>query len=198
MRLAAAMLNYGAEAQNYFNYRTDSLMNKELTADQLALLEGLGADSFGNYNKADPSKVGAFVASGGFNKMYPTISLEGAFEINYFMAPANAVDGEMKIYFWSEETYNSTNMLTMKNADKTLTMTIKNGMYQAKSFEVAAKDLEQTIYAAIVYQSGGVTYCSGVLAYSIATYCKNPPADATNVANAIAVYSCAAKEYFKN
>ncbi len=38
--LLVDLLNYGAAAQVYFNYRTDALVNRDLTADQLALSRG--------------------------------------------------------------------------------------------------------------------------------------------------------------
>ena len=195
-QLVVAMLNYGAEAQKFFGYKTDDLMNKDLTADDQALLAGFDASSLNAVRKVDASKVGVFASTGGFTKRSPAISFKGAFEINYFFTPANAVDGDMTLYFWNEDTYNSVTELTAENADKAVVMTLENGSYTAASDEIAAKYLDKTVYVAAVYESDGVTYCSGVLPYSIAAYCQKPPAAVQDLATAAAIYGCTAKQYF--
>ena len=195
-QLVVAMLNYGAEAQKFFGYKTDDLMNASLTADDQALLSGFNANSLNAVGKVDASKIGAFASTGGFTKKSPAISFKGAFEINYFFTPAHVVEGDMKLYFWNEDTYNSVEELTAENADKTVTMTTENGSYTASSDEIAAKYLDQTVYVAAVYESGGETYCSGVLPYSIAAYCQKPPAGVQDLAVAAAIYGCTAKQYF--
>jgi hypothetical protein len=195
-QLVVAMLNYGAEAQKFFGYKTDDLMNATLTADDQALLAGFDATSLNAVGKVDASKVGAFASTGGFSKRSPAISFKGAFEINYFMTPANAVDGDMTLYFWNEDTYNAVGELTAQNADKAVTMTLENGSYSASSDEIAARYLDQTVYVAAVYESNGVRYCSGVLPYSIAAYCQKPPAGVQALATAAAIYGCTAKAYF--
>jgi hypothetical protein len=146
--------------------------------------------------KADPAKVGSFASTGGFSRRSPAISFNGAFEINYFFTPAHAVDGDMTLYFWSEDTYNRVTELTAENADKAVVMTLQDGSYTAASDEIAAKYLDKTVYVAAVYRSNGETYCSGVLPYSIAAYCQKPSADVAALANAAAVYGCTAKEFF--
>ena len=195
-QLVVAMLNYGAEAQKFFGYNTDDLMNRLLTADDQALLAGFDANSLNTVGKVDASKVGVFASNGGFTKKAPAISFKGAFEINYFFTPANAVDSDMKLYFWNEDTYNSVTELTAENADKVVDMTLENGSYTASSDEIAAKYLDKTVYVAAVYEHNGQTYCSGVLPYSIAAYCQNPPATVQDLATAAAIYGCTAKQYF--
>ncbi|MEE1036785.1 MAG: hypothetical protein U0L15_06685, partial [Oscillospiraceae bacterium] len=172
------------------------LMNASLTADDQALLAGYDATSLNAVGKVDASKVGAFVSNRGFTSRKPAISFKGAFEINYFFTPANAVDGDMKLYFWNEDTYNSVTELTAENADKVEVMTLEDGTYAASSDEIAAKYLDKTVYVAAVYESDGVTYCSGVMPYSIAAYCQKPPAGVQALATAAAIYGCTAKEYF--
>ena len=195
-QLVVAMLNYGAEAQKFFGYKTDDLMNKDLTADDQALLTGFDASSLNSAGTVDASKVGAFASTGGFTKKSPAISFKGAFEINYFFTPANAVDGDMTLYFWNEDTYNSVTELTADNADKAVVMALENGTYSTASDEIAAKYLDKTVYVAAVYESDGVSYCSGVLPYSIAAYCQKPPAGVQDLATAAAIYGCTAKQYF--
>ena len=86
--------------------------------------------------------------------------------------------------------------ISAENADKVVAMTAENGVYSASSDEIAAKYLDKTLYVAAVYQSNGVTYCSGVLPYSIAAYCRNVTGSVQNLATAAAIYGCAAKQYF--
>ena len=195
-QLVVAMLNYGAQAQKFFGYKTDDLMNKALTADHQALLTGFDADSLNSVRKADPAKVGSFASTGGFTRRSPAISFNGAFEINYFFTPAHAVDGDMTLYVWSEDTCNGVTELTAENADKAVVMTLQDGSYTAASDEIAAKYLDKTLYVAAVYRSNGETHCSGVLPYSIAAYCQKPPAGVQALATAAAVYGCAAKQFF--
>ena len=195
-QLVVAMLNYGAEAQKFFGYNTEDLMNKNLTAEQQALVSNIDISTLNPVGKVDASKVGSFASNGGFAKKYPAISFKGAFEINYFMTPSNAVDGEMILYCWNEDTYNSATELTAENADKVVTMSLENGLYTASSDQIAAKDLDKTVYVAAIYKYNGETYCSGVLPYSIAAYCQKPTADVAALANAAAVYGCTAKEFF--
>ena len=195
-QLVVAMLNYGAEAQKFFGYNTDDLMNKDLTADDQALLAGFDANSLNTVGKVDASKVGVFASNGGFAKKSPAISFKGAFEINYFFTPDNVVDDGMTLYIWNEDTYNSVSELTAENADKVVDMTLENGVYTASSDEIAAKYLDKTVYVAAVYQCDDITYCSGVLPYSIAAYCQNPPATVQDLATAAAIYGCTAKQYF--
>ena len=196
-RLAVAMLNYGAEAQKFFGYKTDDLMNKFLTDEDQALLDGYSTNALKGAAKVDASKVGAFASTGGFGRKTPAISFNGAFEINYFFTPVDTVYGDMKLYVWNEDTYNSVTELTAENADKIVTMIRQeDGSYTAASEEIAAKYLDQTVYVAAVYDCNGVIHSSGVLPYSIATYCRKPPVAVQDLASAAAIYGLAAKEYF--
>ena len=196
-RLAVAMLNYGAEAQKFFGYKTDDLMNKTLTQEDQALLDGYDADALNGAGKVDASKVGAFASTGGFGKKSPAISFNGAFEINYFFTPLDTVYGDMKLYVWNQDTYNSVTELTAENADKVVSMVRQeDGSYTAASDEIAAKYLDQTVYVAAVYDCNGVIHSSGVLPYSIAAYCQKPPAGVQDLASAAAIYGLTAKEYF--
>lgn len=195
-----ALMNYGAEAQKYFGYKTDELMNAFITDAQQAMLDGYGAGALDSLTPADLEKQGEFVANGGFASKYPSIITGGAFEVNYYFTPEFAVDGTMTLYCWSEDTYLNAEKLTAENADSVKTMCVVNGQYVGSSQEIVAKDLDKTVYAAAVYESNGVTYSTGVLPYSIAAYCLSNAqnAELADMVNAIAVYGCAAKELFAN
>ena len=199
--LAAAMLNYGAEAQKYFGYNTDTLMNNGVTEEAKALLAGYSINDLDALDPADPAKVGAFTANGGFEEIYPSVSFKGAFSINYYFRPANAVEGDLTFYYWTEDTYNSVTELTADNADSIAVLNASNGLYRAVSGQIVAKGLDKTVYAAAVYQADGVTYCTGVLAYSVAEYTRafaNGIDRFAPFANATAIYGSVAKAYFCN
>ena len=75
----------------------------------------------------------------------------------------------------------------------------ESGLYIASCTGIAAKDVDSTIYAVGTYESDGVTYTTGVFAYSLGTYCRNMAANETNgmqaLAQATAVYTYYAKAY---
>ncbi len=198
--LVVAMLNYGAEAQKFFGHNVESLMNKDLTAEQRALVAGYSAANLKDVGTVDETKVGNFVSNGGFTRKYPTVSFEGAFSINYYFVPEKTVDGHMTFYYWTEDTYSRVSQLTAENADGSRVMPLVGSTYTAVSPEIVAKALDQTIYVAAVYESEGVTYCTGILSYSLAAYCQEHASNAasgmTAFANAAAIYGCAAKEFF--
>ena len=188
-----AMLNYGAQAQTFFGYRTDALMNKDLTAEDQALLENVDISVMNPVGKADPAKTAAFTSNGGFIKKYPSVSFEGAFVLNYYFQPAKAPEGDLTLYIWNEDTYNAVSALTAENADKRVTMTLADGLYTGSSDWIVAKNLDETLYVAAVYEADGTTWCSGVLPYSVVEYCSSAPADTQSLADAAAVYGCSVK-----
>lgn len=202
--LVVALLNYGAEAQKYFNYKPYNLMNATLTTDQLALVDAYRKDMVSSVVKADASKTGAFSAtSNSFTRMYPTISFEGAFSINYYFVPAGNVDGDLTLYYWTGEDYNRVSTLNASNATgKVITRSIANETgieYHGVIEDIAAKDLDQTLYVVAVYTNGATTHCSGVLSYSIGAYCVSQAGSSTamkDFAAATAVYCYYAKQYF--
>lgn len=196
--LVVAMLNYGTQAQLYFGYRTDSLMIDQLGDPDPELLREYDAGAMAPIVRPDSSKVGAFASNGGFSKAYPTVSFEGAFSINYYFTPENVVTGDMKLYYWTAADYAAAEELTAENATGVLTMD-GEGQYHAAVEDIAAKDLDKTVYVAAVYSDGTTEYCSGVLAYSIGAYCVSQAAKTTDLqafAQATAVYATCAKSYF--
>lgn len=200
--VVVAMLHYGAQAQLFFHYHPYSLMNANLTADQKALVKDYSSSMVNAVVAPAASKLGAFAATAtGFIRKYPTISFEGAFSINYYFTPDRTPVGGMKLYYWTADDYVSASKLAASNATGIMAMN-GSGMsaYQAAVESIAAKDLDQTIYVAAVYSDGSATYCSGVLAYSIGSYCVSQAAktgdDISGLAAATAVYGYYAKIYF--
>ena len=198
--LAVAMLNYGAQAQVFFGYNTHSLMNGVLSEEDQTLVSGFSPAGLNSLSAVDSAKAGLFQANGGFTRKYPTVFFDGAFEINYNVIPGSPVDGIVTLYCWNEYSYKAADVLTRENADWAVPMVNENGTWKACSDQIAAKDMDQTIYAAAVYESGGTRYSTGILNYSIATYCQEQTAASDSninaLANAAATYGCAAKAYF--
>ena len=197
--LVAAMLNYGAAAQVYFGHNTDALINADMTDAHKAHAEDYNSSMIAPVVKADSAKAVNFAGNGGFSRRYPSISFESAFCINYFFAPAYAVEGDITLYYWTAADYNGADVLTVENATGSVVAT-SGSEYEAAVKGIAAKDLDSTIYVAAVYKSGSTICCSGVLAYSIGAYCldriTNGSAAMQGFAAATAVYGYYAKAYF--
>ena len=194
--LVVAMLNYGAAAQVQFSYNTDSLMNASLTEEQLALVDAYDESMVDAVVKADSSKVGLFVHNGGYTKVYPTVSFEGAFAINYYFATANTPDSAPTFYYWDAETYANATELTAENATGAISMTLDGDQWFGTVAGIAAKEIDQTYYTAGVYTVGETTYYSPVVSYSLGSYCETLAAQDNAFGAATAVYGYYAKAYF--
>ena len=198
--LMVALLNYGAAAQSYFGYKPYNLVNSGLTVDQTALISSYSASMVSTASKADSVKSGIFTNSGGFSKRVPAVSFGSAFSIEYFFTPAYSLSTNLTLYYWTQSDYNAVSTLTSSNATGRIQMLPRDdGSYHCAITGIAAKDLNQTIYVAAGYRSDTVNHCTGVLAYSIGTYCASQVATAStaqDLAAATAVYGYYASQYF--
>jgi hypothetical protein len=198
-QLCAAMLNYGAAAQNYFGYNTEVLANSTLTAEQIALSEAYTSDMVGTVPAAPKDKQGAFASNKGFGTRKPAVSFEGAFSINYFFTPSYTPVNGITLYYWTEADYAAATVLTVENATGAVAMTDEGSQFRGDIEGIAAKDLAKAIYVAAVYSDGTTTWTSGVLGYSIGAYCSsqaNGTGTMAELAKATAVYGYHAKAYF--
>ena len=200
--LMVAMLNYGAAAQTYFSYKPYSLANNGLTSDQKALVTNYTSAMVPGSSSVTTAKAGIFTNSGGFSKRIPAVSFGSAFSIEYFFTPAYAPSGNVTLYYWTQADYNTVSVLKPANASGRIQMTaVGDGSYHCAITGIAAKDLNQTIYVAGGYKSGSTNHCTGVLPYSIGTYCASQVSKATeakNLAAATAVYGYYANAYFNS
>ena len=199
-QLCAAMLNYGAAAQNYFGHNTDAPANSSMTAEQLALPEAYRADMVQAVPGVPKEKQGAFAANKGFSKRSPAVSFESAFSIHYFFTPAYMPVGQITFYYWNEADLNAAEVLTPGNASGSFAMSGEGqGQYHGEIVGIAAKDLSNAVYVAAVYSDGTNTWTSGVLGYSIGAYCSSQAGKGGTMAElamATAVYGYHAKQYF--
>jgi hypothetical protein len=194
------MLNYGAEAQKYFGYKADDLMNASLTDEQRGLVVAYSTDLLNGPVSADSSKIGAMVKTEvGFGSRSATVSFEGAFAINYYFAPNSYVDSHIIFYYWTANDYAAVSTLSPANATGKMTMQANSdGTYWAQIGGIAAKQLDDTFYVAAVYTSDLETRCTGVIAYSLSKYCMNNANHPmmAEFAKATAVYGYHAIQYF--
>ena len=199
-QLMVAMLNYAAAAQTYFSYKPYDLANRNLTAAQKALVSGYSASMVPASQSVTTTKAGAFTNSGGFSKKIPSVSFGSAFSIEYFFTPSYTPSGNVTLYYWTQADFNAVSVLKASNASGRIVMTaVGDGSYHCAITGIAAKDLNQTIYVAGGYKSGSYNFCTGVLPYSIGTYCVSQVSKASaakDLAAATAVYGSYANAYF--
>jgi hypothetical protein len=106
----------------------------------------------------------------------------------------------MTMYFWSASTYASVDELTLENADGSTEMVLNGSYFQAQYEDIAAKEIDDTVYVLAVYESEGQTCMSGIVSYSIQYYCDRQSEKATAnqaVCEALVIYSYYAKIYFQ-
>ena len=199
--LVVATLNYGAEAQMYFGYRTESLMNSGLTQEHQALARAYSGDTMPDPGAVDSKKNGIFTNTG-FGKSSITASFEAAFAMNYYVNPTYTPDGTVTLYYWTEEAYAAAATLIPESASGCVEMTATGAgnQYFAAICGIAAQEMGKTIYAGAVYQSGGVTYSTVVMNYSMGKYCDTIAGRETSnqraLSMAAAVYGASARDYF--
>ncbi len=203
--LCVALLNYGAEAQKFFNYKSYDLMNASLTAEQQALVNSYDETMIDPVVAADSSKAGPFILNkAGFTSLSPTVSFDGAFSINYYFTTSLPADDGMTLYYWTASDYAAASVLSPNNATGSMAMapTDVENQFWGNVADIAAKELDQTIYVSAVYSNDGFTYSTGVIAYHVGRYCEATAANANSamqpLAAATATYGYYAKEYFKN
>ena len=199
-QLVVAMLNYGAEAQLYFGHNTSALANASLTADQKGLPEAYRADMVKAVSSPSSMKQGIFANNSGFSSRKPAISFEGAFCINYFFTPKYAPQNGITLYYWNASSYNRAGVLTVANATGSIKLVGSGtGEYRGDITGIAAKALSEAVYVAAVYENAGTSWTSGVLGYSIGSYCSSQASKGGTIAGlakATAVYGYHAKQYF--
>lgn len=202
--LMIALLNYGAAAQEYFGYRTDDLANAKLTEEQKIVNWD---DSLVRSDWSVPAeKEGALARSGKIISRGGFLSLVGAIDYNYYAKVDSSVQVKSaKLLCWSEDAYNSLDVLTAENAETVLDMewVEDKGCYNGTFEGLAAKDMFKAVYACVmiedvdgnIYYSGVVSYCPERYAYISMT-----DKDATNdrLACCIINYGDAARAYFNN
>lgn len=197
--LLAAMLNYGAAAQQYKKYNTDALANEclqgfvnegKLDAKHLTL--SWDGSLLTDVTVPDASMTVNFPVNEAANTA-KNLALEGAIQIK--MTFAHKLNGKfgtelpegasVALYFWTESTYKKL-LATGTPLSKDNAEYIKTGdeivgsydatygyEYYAMSEGIPAMKLGETLFVAAVFtMEDGTEYCSGVAAYSAEEYAK--------------------------
>lgn len=172
-----------------------------LNSDQKAMPEVYRADMVKAVPAASAAKQGVFANNSGFSSRKPAISFEGAFCINYFFTPRYAPSSGITLYYWNEADYNAVQVLTAANATGKLKLEGSGtGEYRGDITGISAKNLSEAVYVAAAYKDAdGNVWTSGVLGYSIGSYCTGQAAKGTEIAAlamATTVYGYHAKQYF--
>lgn len=200
-----ALLNYGAAAQIHFNHNADNLMNSNLTDEQKNYTwnDGLVRSDY----LIPAEKEGGLARTS--NTIIPSrggsVSLEGAVDYNYYSKIATVTPVSATIYYWTEEQYNSVDVLTLDNASSSEEMiyNVDKSRYEATYEEVPAAKMFELVYGCMVYTDAeGNQYYSGVIAYSPERFCyinKDKTGNdltTANVAKTMVIYGDAARTYF--
>ena len=201
--LVVAMLNYGAAAQTYFGHKAYNLMNASLTDAQKALVMAYDSSMVAPSVSVSTTKAGSFTKKG-FGTCTITASFEAAFVLNYYLSTTYVPDGDVILYYWTLDDFNKATVLTKANASGSM-VTLPTGVtnqYWGEVTGIAAKELDQTVFVAAVYTSGGVEYTTSIMNYSMGRYCvklgENDSSAQQELAQATAVYGYYAKQYFAN
>jgi hypothetical protein len=202
-RLVVAMLNYGAEAQVFFDHNADNLMNSFMTQAQKNLIAAYDDSMVEDLIAVDSKKAARFIYNtGDFAKRTNSVSFDGAFSINYYFTAKGTPDNGMKFYYWNTADYLAADVLMPENATGSMDMVnVSGNQYWGHVPGIAAKQVDETYFVAGVYELDGVTYTTGVLAYSLGKYCvklAGGTSDQKDLSTATAVYGYYAKEYFAN
>ena len=170
--LCVALMNYGAAAQLYFGYKTDDLMNANLSAEQKAMISEYSEDMLEDVVMAG-DKANGLAANGAVTSKSASVNFGGAFGINYNFVTTHTPDGVMKLYVWTKADFEKADSLTLENASQMIVMTnCGPNAYTARVSGIAAKNVEDTVYVCGIYEADGVTYSTGVLPYSVGNYCE--------------------------
>lgn len=220
--VCAALLQYGAAAQNCFGYKTDSLVtdvpskwaNVDLSAYDLSF-----SDSY-----LDPMYVDDNIRNlattlngtkAGISYVKSTLDLQGAirmsvgYNIDTSVIDLNEVD-KMELLVWTQDvlcgaqTYNTIEeyphyVEELKEA--TGEETVYLGSYLGKSDHILAKNLSDTVYfCARVTMKNGTVYRTGLRMYGpeafVADHLASSTGDIVPMCEAITVYSEMAKIRF--
>ena len=217
--VCAALLEYGASAQVYFDYDTGNMVNIipsgwpniKMEEYKLEYSDAYLDDLDVPANAADLVKTMTGVNDGSVIKGKQTLDLQGAIRMSVgFDLNIKAEDiVSAKVMFWSEDDIK--NVTSLAYEDKTYTTIcdlteavdeeVNLGMYRAKSHHILAKNLSDTVYYYCIVETADNVYRSGLILYSPEMCVSDHLTDSITgqvdiVAQRIAVYSEMALRYF--
>ena len=216
-RLCAALLEYGAAAQLYFDHNEDSLVNEGLNLQEQynlvydkSYLNGLNVTDHarGLVKTLDGVKKGVSYKKATLN-LQGAIRMSVGYNIDASIIDWNQVE-KAEVLFWTEDriagidslayelhNYTYSHELRPKNAEDTVEL----GDYRSISDHIQAKDLGKTMfYCCRIVMEDGTVYRSGLNAYSpeafLGDHLKTATGEIGDLCQKIAVYGEMARQRF--
>ncbi|MBR4309340.1 MAG: carbohydrate-binding domain-containing protein [Oscillospiraceae bacterium] len=185
--LCADLLRYGAAAQTYKEYRTDALVDAEMTLDQLFYLSDLGSVGFGNNNTilddlADPQitwvgKTLSLDSKVTLKFVFSTASYTGSVEdLSLRVTFTNYAGEECQVILTGAEAYGSS-----------------GNRYSFDFDGLLAAELRKVVNVAVY---AGDTQLSQTMSYSADTYGIGKTGTLGELCKALMAYSDSALAYF--
>ncbi len=185
--LCADLLRYGAKAQIFKSYRTDSLSDSNMTDAHRAYLSDMEAVTFGNTNQVLNDLPNAPIAWAGKG-----LDLDSKVCLKFIFNPAgfsgDLADLTLKVSY--KDLFGEEMNLTLSDPQDYS----GNGLLYAFTLDaLLASELREVVSVQIYH---GNTPVSATLQYSADTYGNNKKGDLLELCKALIAYSDSAKAYF--
>ena len=185
--LCADLLRYGAKAQIFKAYRTDSLADAGMTEAHRASLSDLQAVTFGNTNRVLddlPDAPIAWVGKG--------LDLESKVCLKFIFVPVDFMGdlADLTLRVSYQDVYRDERRLTLTEP---LPYGSDRSLYAFTLDTLLASELREVVSVQIFH---GETPVSATLQYSADTYGNNKKGDLLELCKALIAYSDSAKSYF--
>ena len=169
--LLVDMLNYGSQAQIYFDYHTELLANSFLTEEQKALGTEAMPDLSSCMVEDDPTVPGE--GAYGISILGATLSLKDKVEINYYIAPiADSLEDKTLVIVCTNGIGRE---ITVEVPAEDFVAT-SSGLYKVTFDQLAAKDMRIPVTCWLKDEAGNRV--SNALTYSIESYAASKVEDA--------------------
>ncbi|MBR6825803.1 MAG: hypothetical protein IKM59_04570, partial [Oscillospiraceae bacterium] len=187
--LCAELLRYGAKAQIYKKYRTDSLVDTAMTEAHRAYLSDLEAVTFGNNNTVlDDLENPSVLWKGKALNLDSRVSLQFIVDVSQYAGDPEALTLHLTYVDYRGDVQQT--VLT-----DPILYTAGKSWYSFSFSGLLAAELRCVVEAA-VYE--GNTRVSQTLRYSADTYGNSKSGDLLTLCRALVAYSDAALAYFAN
>ena len=188
--LLVDMLNYGSEAQKYFDYHTEELANKDLTSAQKKLASKMPQPSNHESLTSNPSAKAHFYAK--------SLVLKNSVDLKYYMTFDSGKPSDSVYIVMSYTSIDGYTVSRTVPASEFLYDT-QTKAYTAKLDVIAAMDMSCVVTAKIY---NGNTMISDTLSYSIESYVYSRMQESTDIALKEVVrymftYGKSAENYFR-
>jgi hypothetical protein len=185
--LCADLLRYGAKAQIYKNYRTDSLADSAMTETHRAYLSDMEAVTFGNTNTVLNDLDNAPILwAGKALDLNSKVTLKFVFDVGAYKGEAEALSLVIRYTDY-------TGKLQERRVSGAEAYGTKEGRYAFSFDGLLAAELRTTLTVQI-YEGSTPLSCS--LQYSADTYGNNKTGTLLNLCKALFAYADSAKAYF--